>query len=97
MNTQEAKLNSSVLNPFPTGERHKPSVGHTVHPLLTAAAVAELLALPKTTVYEAARQNRIGGVVRIGRVIRFDSAKLQAWLDAGGEALPGGWRHEEAS
>ena len=62
--------------------------------LITAEAVAERLDVPKSTVYEAARQNRIGGVVRLGRVLRFDPDKLETWLASGGEALPGGWRQE---
>lgn len=64
--------------------------------LLTTEAVAERLAVPKSTVYEAARQNRIGGVVRLGRVLRFDPGKFEAWLESGGQALPGGWRQEAA-
>lgn len=68
-----------------------------VRKLLTAAAVAERLDVPKSTVYEAARQNRIGGVVRLGRVLRFDPLKFDAWLESGGQALPGGWRQEEAA
>lgn len=64
--------------------------------LLTAEAVAERLDVPKSTIYEAARQNRIDGVVRLGRVLRFDPMKLEAWLESGGQALPGGWRQEAA-
>lgn len=67
-----------------------------VRKLLTAEAVAERLDVPKSTIYEAARQNRIGGVVRLGRVLRFDPDKLEAWLESGDEALPGGWRQEAA-
>ncbi len=65
--------------------------------LITADAVAERLNVPRSTVYEAARQNRIGGVVRLGRVLRFDQARFEAWLEAGGQALPGGWRQEEVA
>lgn len=64
--------------------------------LLTVDAVAQRLDVPKSTVYEAARQNRIGGVVRFGRIVRFDPERFEAWLEAGGQALPGGWRHEAA-
>lgn len=65
--------------------------------LLTAEAVAERLDVPKSTIYEAARQNRIGGVVRLGRVLRFDPEKFEVWLESGGQALPGGWRQKEAA
>lgn len=64
--------------------------------LITAEAVAQRLDVPKSTVYEAARQNRIGGVVRLGRVLRFDPEKFEVWLESGGEALPGGWRQDPA-
>ena len=64
--------------------------------LITVEAVAERLDVPKSTVYEAARQGRIGGVVRLGRVLRFDPDKFEVWLESGGQALPGGWRQEAA-
>lgn len=73
------------------------SVPHKTRKLLTVDAIAERLDVPKSTIYEAARQNRIGGVVRLGRVLRFDPGKFEAWLESGGQALPGGWRQEEAS
>ena len=66
----------------------------TKQKLLSVEAIAERCDIPKSTVYEMARQNRIGGVVRLGRKLRFDPDKFEAWLDAGGEALPGGWRQE---
>ncbi len=64
--------------------------------LITAEAIATRCDMPLSTIYEMARQNRIGGVVRLGRVLRFDPAKFEAWLESGGEALPGGWRQEAA-
>ncbi len=33
-----------------------------------------------------------GVVVRLGRQVRFDLDALDAWIRAGGTALPGGWR-----
>ncbi len=71
-----------------------PPVSHPPK-LLSAEAVAERLDLPLSTVYEHARSNRIGGAIRIGRRLRFDPQKLEAWLNAGGQALPGGWKHDE--
>ena len=56
--------------------------------------VAARLNLPKSTIYEMARQKRIDGVVRAGRRILFDLDKVDAWIDEGGQALAGGWRHE---
>lgn len=42
---------------------------------------------------ELARQKLIPHV-RLGRQVRFDPDRVQSWLDAGGQALPGGWRQE---
>lgn len=47
--------------------------------------VATLMDVPASTVYDLARQNRIVGMVRFGRHIRFDRDKLERWLQAGGE------------
>jgi excisionase family DNA binding protein len=64
--------------------------------LITVEEAAERCNIPVSTLYEMARQNRIGGVVRFGRRVRFDEVKLEAWIDSGGQALPGGWRNETA-
>ena len=64
--------------------------------MLTAEEVAKRCNLPIVTVYDMVRQSRIGGVVRLGRLLRFDAERLEAWLAAGGESLPGGWRQEAA-
>ena len=47
--------------------------------------VAALMEVPASTVYDLARQKRIGGVVRFGRHIRFDREVLERWLQEGGE------------
>lgn len=47
--------------------------------------VAELMDVPASTVYDLARQGRIAGLVRFGRHVRFDKAKLEHWLEQGGE------------
>lgn len=65
--------------------------------LLTAEAVAERCDLPLSTLYEMVRQGRVGGVIRMGRLIRFHPERFEAWLEGGGQALPGGWRQEEAA
>ena len=52
--------------------------------LLKAQEVAERLSLPKTRVYALAREGRIGGVLRLGSQIRFDSQALEAWIRQGG-------------
>jgi hypothetical protein len=35
-----------------------------------------------------------GVVVRLGRHIRVNPEKLEAFIENGGQALPGGWRKE---
>lgn len=72
------------------------AVNFSPRKLLTVEAVAERCDMPVSTIYEMARQNRIGGVVRLGRRVRFDPTKFETWLEAGGESLPGGWRQEAA-
>lgn len=59
--------------------------------LLTAAQAAEILAVSPARVYELMRCGLIPHV-RIGRQVRIDPAALEAWIAAGGQALPGGWR-----
>lgn len=54
--------------------------------LLKANAVAERLSLPKARVYALAREGRIGGVLRLGSQIRFDSRALEAWIREGGSS-----------
>ena len=59
--------------------------------LLTAAEVAEILAVTPARVYELVRRGMLPHV-RVGRQVRIDPAALDAWIAAGGQALPGGWR-----
>ena len=58
--------------------------------LLKADQVAERLSLPKARVYALAREGRIGGVVKVGSQVRFDSEVIEAWIRRGGAALVGG-------
>lgn len=60
--------------------------------LLTATEVAEILRLPKTTVYEHARTKLLPSV-RIGRSVRFKPDAIRDFIEGGGEALEGGWRN----
>lgn len=52
---------------------------------LKVSDVAALMNVPMNTIYELARQKRIGGMVRVGRHVRFDQDRLEHWLDTGGE------------
>ena len=61
--------------------------------LLTVPETADILRLTPGRVYELARTG-ILPVVRLGRQIRVDAERLDEFLKAGGQALPGGWRAE---
>ena len=50
--------------------------------LLTAAEVAEVLAVPRSSVYEYARRHRDGlPSIRIGRHRRFIRSDVEAWIE----------------
>lgn len=61
--------------------------------LLTMGEVAAVLNITVPRAYELARLG-ILPVVKLGRQVRVDELKLAAWIEAGGAALPGGWRRE---
>ena len=48
--------------------------------LLTAAELAERLAVPKTWILESARSGAMP-CVRLGRYVRFDLVDVEKWLD----------------
>jgi len=48
--------------------------------LLTAAELAERLAVPKTWILESARSGAMP-CVRLGRYVRFDLADVEKWLE----------------
>jgi excisionase family DNA binding protein len=48
--------------------------------LLTAAELAERLAVPKTWILESARSGAMP-CVRLGRYVRFDLADVERWLE----------------
>ena len=54
--------------------------------LLKAEEVAERLSLPKARVYALAREGRIGGVVKVGSQVRWNSQALEAWVLNGGSS-----------
>ena len=51
-----------------------------------AKVTAKWLHLPLPTLYERARNGTIPGAIRVGRRLLFAVAKLEHWLDAGGDA-----------
>ena len=60
----------------------------TDEPVLTIKEVATLLKISERTVYAMAKEGRLPGAVKVGGSWRVMSAKLLAWLDAGGDAAP---------
>ncbi len=47
---------------------------------------AQRLNAPVSTIYQMVKEGRIPGVVKVGRAIRFDVDKLEAWIANGGDA-----------
>jgi len=62
--------------------------------LLTIAAAAEYLGVTEHRMYQMARSGVCPAVVRLGRQVRIHPEKLKEWVEAGGTALPGGWRRD---
>jgi len=64
--------------------------------LLTVAETAAICRQTVDQTYVQIREDRLPGVVRIGRKILVREDSLFAWLESGGAALPGGWRKAAA-
>lgn len=56
--------------------------------LLTAQEVSDILQIPRVSVYELCRTNRLPHV-KIGRLTRIPADKLQEWIASGGAPLAG--------
>lgn len=63
----------------------------TLLKLMTVAEAADVLGVSDARLYELIRQGIIPSVA-LGRQRRISSASLQAFIESGGQALPGGWR-----
>lgn len=62
-------------------EVHEGQVSNVLHePLLNADEAAELLHVPRSTVYELVRSRRLPHV-RLGRSLRFTREQLARWVD----------------
>ncbi len=69
----------------------QPASGRTMPTLLTVDEVAGVLCVSVARAYELARMGVLP-TVRLGRQVRVNKARFIEWIDAGGAALPGGWR-----
>jgi len=61
--------------------------------LMTVREVAEILGVRPSRVADLIRRSVIKPV-RLGRQIRVAPDALSAFIESGGQALPGGWRRE---
>ena len=61
--------------------------------LLTMDEVAPILNVTVARAYDLARTGVLP-IVKLGRQIRVDEARLIDWINGGGSALPGGWRKQ---
>lgn len=59
--------------------------------LMNSNEVAKILFVSTERVYALAREG-ILPACRLGRQLRFSPSKIQAFIDAGGQAFPGGWK-----
>jgi len=50
--------------------------------LLTADELAAYLSLPKGTIYAWVSMRKIPGVVKLGRVLRFEKEAVDRWIDS---------------
>lgn len=65
--------------------------GNDIPKLLTIDEVAGILNVKVARAYELARTGLLP-TVRLGRQVRVEERRLIAWIEAGGAALPGGWK-----
>lgn len=56
--------------------------------LLKMVEVAQILDVSEDRAYDLARRGLLP-IVRLGRQVRVDEAKLTSWINAGGAGLPG--------
>ena len=60
--------------------------------MLTPQEVADRLGVSLQKAYETGRRCGLLPIVRMGRQIRVEEARLMSWIESGGRALPGGWK-----
>ena len=56
----------------------------TSKPAMTPRDLAVRLEISEALAWRLGREARVPGVIRIGRLMRFDSATIEQWLAAGG-------------
>lgn len=58
----------------------RPNIGALTEPLLNADEAAQLLHVPRSTLYELVRSRHLPHV-RVGRALRFTRNQLARWVD----------------
>lgn len=58
----------------------RPNIGSLTEPLLDADEAAQLLHVPRSTLYELVRSQHLPHV-RLGRSLRFTREHLERWVD----------------
>lgn len=69
------------------------STSHTLRKLLSVEEVAPILGVSVARAYELCRTKMLPHV-RLGRQIRINPDRLNAFIENGGKCLAGGWRKE---
>ncbi len=57
---------------------------HMEKEFITVRSLAKLLSISEQTTYRLARENKIPGIINIGKSIRFNKIALVEWLQNGG-------------
>ena len=70
----------TAIRPTRNNESAQSDAHDDMPELVGADYVMRRSGLSKPGVYLLARQGRLGGVVRVGRNVRFDRAKFEAWF-----------------
>jgi excisionase family DNA binding protein len=55
--------------------------------LVTINEVRQVVPLPRSSIYQAVRDRRMPGAVRIGRRVLFDLDVIEAWISTGGGGI----------
>ncbi len=55
---------------------------------LTPRDLANRLEISEALAWRLGREERVPGVIRIGRLMRFDAGAIENWLAAGGSRRP---------
>jgi putative molybdopterin biosynthesis protein len=84
-------IKTSEFRALPILPRSQPWVAEGRRSSPDAYEVADRLGVSLQRAYEMGRCGLLP-IVRLGRQIRVEEARLMSWIESGGRALPGGWK-----